>query len=66
MSLTRPSASSRSTSARWWGQVKHLPFWCETCHGWHPLCEHADCRHAATKAIAARARQAITGEDAGA
>ena len=48
------------TPADMWDRVKHLRFWCETCHGWHPLCEHATCRHAAIKATAARARQAIT------
>ena len=46
-----------------WERVKHLPFWCETCHGWHPLHEHADCRGASIHATAARARQAIAKED---
>lgn len=45
-----------------WERVKHLRFWCDTCHGWHPLHEHATCRNAAKHAIAAQARQAITRE----
>ena len=35
-------------------------FWCETCHGWHPLCEHRDCRTSANQAGVQRAREAIT------
>ena len=46
-----------------WERVKHLRFWCETCHGWHPLAEHATCRNTATHAYAARAREAIRKED---
>ena len=54
------------TSAQWWDRVKHLPFWCETCHGWHPLAEHATCRAHARRAAVAQARQALTKEDPGA
>lgn len=50
-------------AAQLWDRVKHARFWCETCHGWHPLAEHATCRHTATRALIAQARQAITKEN---
>ena len=43
-----------------WDRVKHHRFWCETCHGWHPLLEHAACRNVAVAAVVAGARHAIT------
>ena len=53
-------------AAALWDRVKHLPFWCDTCTGWHPLTEHATCRALARRAAVARARQALTKEDPGA
>lgn len=35
-------------------------FWCDTCHGCHPLAQHRDCREQLTRTHAARARQALT------
>lgn len=47
----------------WWDHVKDQPFLCDTCHGFHPLREHRDCRAKATAAAVERAREAITKED---
>jgi hypothetical protein len=38
------TAEDRARGARLFAELADVPFYCETCHGSHPLSEHKACR----------------------
>lgn len=60
MTIKSAKALAAETGERLYRLLAAEWFWCDTCHGLHPLAEHRGCREQLTRTHAAMARQALT------